>query len=363
MRIEALTFLRFFAALVVVVFHYGRGTGLSRLAHPLMISGSQMVTFFFVLSGFVLMVSYCGRGGLTLGKFYRARMARIAPIYWVALLWSVLALGQPPIWRDLLLHTAGLQAWVPGHVYQLNFPGWSISVEAFFYASFPLLLLLVRKHRPSPRMLLGSACLLWLLTQVALSWSLSQPGFSEDKRLWFDGVHFLPINHLASFVFGCAGGYAFLKRDPKQLHSGLASVTWSLLACAAIYAALKFSPQLQGAVGFQLAFKVSLLAPLFLGLIWSLARSDNALTRGLSARPLALLGEASYSLYILQTPLFISYRKLLLPHLGLSREVGFYVYLALLIGTSLLSLYLIERPARAFFMGSSKQARAPLPEA
>ena len=362
MRIEALTFLRFFAALVVVVFHYGRGTGLSRLAHPLMISGSQMVTFFFVLSGFVLMVSYHGRVGLSLGKFYRARLARIAPIYWVALLWSVLALGQSPIWRDLLLHATGLQAWVPGHVYQLNFPGWSISVEAFFYACFPLLLFLVQRKRPSPRALLGIAFALWLLTQVALSWSLSQPGYAQGKRVWFDAIHFLPINHLASFVLGCAGGYAFLKRPSKELHRGFASLAWSLLAFAAVFGALKFSPQMQSSLGFKLAFKVSLLAPLFLGLIWTLARSDNALTRGLSARPLALLGEASYSLYILQTPLSITYRKLLLPHLGLSRDMGFYVYLVLLIGTSILSLYLIERPARALLMGRPKPARAALPK-
>jgi len=57
-RIQALTFIRFFAAFVVVVFHYGRESRLAQLSFPLMECGPEMVTFFFVLSGFVLMVAY-----------------------------------------------------------------------------------------------------------------------------------------------------------------------------------------------------------------------------------------------------------------------------------------------------------------
>ena len=77
-RIESLTFLRFVAAFIVVVFHFGRSTGLAQIARPAIISGPQMVTFFFVLSGFVLMVAYYPRN-VTSATFYLARFARIAP--------------------------------------------------------------------------------------------------------------------------------------------------------------------------------------------------------------------------------------------------------------------------------------------
>ncbi len=346
MRIEALTFLRFFAALVVVVYHYGRGTGLSQLARPLMISGSQMVTFFFVLSGFVLLVSQPEGRRQGLGAFYRARIARIVPIYWVALFWAMLALWKWPGPVDFFLHASFLQAWVPGHVYQLNFPAWSVSVEAFFYASFPLFLFWLRRRRPAVGSYLALTLGLWLLTQVALAQSFEFPAQGSLPRRAFDAYHFLPINHLCSFLLGTAGGYAFQATQAKPRAKGIASVLWILLSFLLIYGALRFGPRLQENLGVHLAQRVSFLAPLFLACIWSLARADNPLTRGLSLSPLVLLGEASYSLYILQTPALISYRKWLAPHLGLGRDGSFYLYLSLLILLSILTMYLIERPAR-----------------
>ncbi|MBT3880231.1 MAG: hypothetical protein HON76_21990 [Candidatus Scalindua sp.] len=58
MRVEILTFFRFIAAVIVVIFHFGRdATGFSGV----LIAGPQMVTFFLVLSGFVMTLSYLNK--------------------------------------------------------------------------------------------------------------------------------------------------------------------------------------------------------------------------------------------------------------------------------------------------------------
>jgi peptidoglycan/LPS O-acetylase OafA/YrhL len=47
MRVEALTFFRFFAAMIVVIYHYGQNTKLAGMFYPFITSGPQMVTFFY----------------------------------------------------------------------------------------------------------------------------------------------------------------------------------------------------------------------------------------------------------------------------------------------------------------------------
>jgi hypothetical protein len=77
-NIPALTSLRFFAALVVVFFHYN----LVRPLSPLSLGdfGYRAVTFFFVLSGFILAYAHgIPNGGLNvpLKTFIKARLVRI----------------------------------------------------------------------------------------------------------------------------------------------------------------------------------------------------------------------------------------------------------------------------------------------
>jgi len=346
MRIESLTFLRFFAAFVVVVYHHGKGTALADWARPLMVSGPQMVTFFFVLSGFVLMISQHGREGQPWRRFYLARLARIAPVYWFAIPFAYLAnrWSQDISPGEVLLHASFLQSWVPAHVYKLNIPAWSVSVEAFFYLVFPVLAFGLRNVRV--RSLLLMAAGLWALTQVGLTMALANGLYDRQDVLWRSAFQYLPINHLCSFVLGIAGGRAFVLRKSLEPKRGLLPLLACLVACAAIFWVLRYKWYIKSLVGMELPFAVSLMAPLFLALIWTLARSNNPLTRLLSLKPLVLLGEASYSLYILQNPVIYGFRRFVYPYLDSSKEAKFYVYLVGLVLISIASLYLIERPGR-----------------
>ncbi|HEX2654619.1 MAG TPA: hypothetical protein VHN11_13330 [Xanthobacteraceae bacterium] len=97
--IAPLTSLRFFAAMVVVIFHYN----LTRAIVPVPVTdfGYEAVTFFFVLSGFILAYAHgVPRAALNIGpkEFFAARLARICPAYYVGFLLVVLLLSPPAFW-------------------------------------------------------------------------------------------------------------------------------------------------------------------------------------------------------------------------------------------------------------------------
>src|SRR5215472_5538849 len=127
-RLPAVTSLRFFAAFHVALFHMKEMrilTGPNWLTSFAGI-GYVGVSFFFVLSGFILVYTYEGRN-IELGNFWQTRFARIYPAYIFSLLltfpffyWGALKLHVPffafasdHFWLTTLLVLLLLQAWVP----------------------------------------------------------------------------------------------------------------------------------------------------------------------------------------------------------------------------------------------------------
>lgn len=167
-HLRSLTSLRFLAAALVVLYHCGVQSS-PDLTQPYaaLRFGFLGVTFFFVLSGFVLVWS--ARDGDTVGGFYRRRFARVWPLHALTLLLAVLLVAlslverrwEGPPWA-FALNLALLQAW-SGDVdviYGFNGVSWSLSAEAVFYALFPLLLLRARRHGPVATIAGGVALLL-----------------------------------------------------------------------------------------------------------------------------------------------------------------------------------------------------------
>jgi peptidoglycan/LPS O-acetylase OafA/YrhL len=164
--LESLTGLRFVAAGGVLLDHTHSFFIGTAVFGPLGVEG---VSFFFMLSGFVLTWSCAD---LSVREYARRRFARIYPIYALAVLLSfaVLALwsnahavqdlgGQTPLdtVRMLLL----VQMWVPGNLTSgIDGPTWTLSVEAFFYLLFPLLVAWCRRLSPRSRRLLAAALIL-----------------------------------------------------------------------------------------------------------------------------------------------------------------------------------------------------------
>src|SRR5262249_25395435 len=153
-RLDALTSLRFFAAMHVVLFHM-RVTGILA-GGPWWFQnfasiGYVGVNFFFVLSGFILVSTSAGPS-LEPRNFWQARFARISPAYLVSLIVSApffffavrhltlpfFSWSKDHLVLASILTVCLIQSWLPQAALTWNSVCWSFSVAAFFYSVFPL---------------------------------------------------------------------------------------------------------------------------------------------------------------------------------------------------------------------------------
>ena len=348
MQINQITFTRFIAALSVVFFHYGSHTLPSSLPwlKESITAGPIAVNYFYVLSGFIMAIAYYQINTakpLSKKRYWVARFARIYPVYLVALLLMAVAsfsdLGQKPL--AFPLHLTMLQAWLPGYPMTLNNPGWSLSVEAFFYLCFPFLLALIYRTGLKYLALVAVAC--WIITQYFLLTSINSAEYVANSLL-HDFVYYNPLMHINAFLAGLVCGVLFKQNADKLTAT---KPMWLASSLILIVLLLEFRPWIESAIGFNIAYTNGLIAPAFLLFIWLLASSQGRVQRWLSHPALVLLGEASFSLYILQKPVFGIYNKILEKKLNLGDTADFYIALILLLIISIASYKLFETPVRS----------------
>ena len=339
-RLHGLTGLRFFAAAWVFAYHFlvltvqGAPWWLARAQN----AGHAAVSLFFVLSGFVLAYNYAAPiadGRVTRARFFWLRLARVWPLYaLVALVEIPLALhaGIAParIGAATAADVVGLQAWIPAITFVGNTPGWSVSVELFFYAAFPWLALVAAGGR-HPRLVISDSI---LATLAAAATPALVPATSGVATFLKCG----PLLRLPEFVVGVALGRAFVARR-TPLSPAAANALAALASIAVVVLVLA-----SGAVPRY--FLHALLLPAFALLLWAVASGG---ARVLGAGPLALLGEASYGLYLMQIPLFQALDGKYEWSLG--HMLGFF---ALLVAVSILVHFSVEKPAQRWLV-----ARAP----
>jgi peptidoglycan/LPS O-acetylase OafA/YrhL len=309
-EIAQLTSLRFFAALIVLMYHVGARQAPPWLPHITtgwFASGLEAVAFFFVLSGFVLSYAYSDSHNATrqivTATFLKARFARLAPTYYLGLLialpamiYSTFISGLTPLLEfasGLVLVPLFLQSWFPPASLAWNMPSWSLSVEFFFYVMFPALIGLAR--RVSVRNLFFFAAVLAAFTaalhQLAI-FHLAAERPAADVLARFS--HYFPPLHIGEFVFGFALARLFIccqKLSPRAcdvLFVACSLVVGSLLGLRGTL------PEWTRWYGF--------LIPIFGALVYFTASSRLA-AKLLGGRWLVLLGEASYPLYILHMPI------------------------------------------------------------
>jgi peptidoglycan/LPS O-acetylase OafA/YrhL len=218
----------------------------------------------------------------------------------------------------------------------------ALSVEAFFYLCFPFLLAWVYKAGTKP--LIIFTVIIWIVTQVVLLDQLNSSSYAP-KSLLHDFIYYNPLMHLNSFLAGILCGI-YLKRNPDSYENQKNNTFLVLLSLGIIFILIWSRPYLEELLGMKLAFTNGLLAPAFLLFIVLLARNESRISKILSYSGLVLLGEASYSLYILQKPVHGIYDKIIVPRLELSETMHFYVFLFILIIVSILSYKIFETPMR-----------------
>lgn len=234
------------------------------------------VDIFFVISGFVMTITTCGRS-ITPLKFYLRRIVRIVPLYWilttVVVIITLAAPGLAETSAFSLRHILLSYVFIPtphpvvGGMYPPLILGWTLNYEMFFYLLFGLALLLPERIRY--RAMLGALVLL------ALSGLLDPPANTL--------LSFYASDIILEFGFGVLIALAFRKgrTAPRQ-------VGWLLVVAGAALLAAPLTD-----IGIRAVFWGVPAAMIVFGAL-SIERT-SAIPEYRAAH---LLGDASYSIYL-----------------------------------------------------------------
>jgi peptidoglycan/LPS O-acetylase OafA/YrhL len=329
---DFLYLLRFIAAVLVVIKHY------SPIRNVVINQGGEAVTFFFVLSGFILVVAYSEQ--IKLHKFdkvnfYLRRFARIYPLYLLALLLTLVyhffvQNGHTHLAQKLPFEAIMLQTWFfPGSI---NYPAWSVSCEIFFYVTFPFYIIKLNEYPLKPLVfLIISAFIVTFGVSCAL-YFMSFPFLRSDLIEGYLLYH--PILKFPIFLTGNLLGIMYL----RNIHvPNMILTTLFVVGCFCIY--LWSLNQINLALSLkQFGFVLTYVA-----LIITLLQNPNFSTKYLSHKSFILLGDISYGVYLLQYPIY-SFSLLFADKL--SSNVHFIIYLMLLILVSYFTYQYFEKPLR-----------------
>jgi len=347
--LKALTGLRCFAAINIVLFHFSDPKWFGFLA-PVVNAGFISVSYFILLSGFVLAYNYQERarnGELDRKRFWEARFTRIYPIYFLSLLLSLNLLSgeyhahtKAMFWTGVALTPLLLQGFVPAVATFLNTPAWTMSAEAAYYVIFPWVAKWKRPQRMTPHLMKMTG--VWALGLVpgALYIAFRPDGIAHPDRWsygpWLSALKYTPYTHVFGFVFG-----VMLADVDRMIERTARLRLWlGIFGFGGIYALLS--------MGSLIPYPIihdGLLMPLFGCIILGLA-GENPLAYALGVRPLVFVGEASYCLYLLHFNLWnIIHGSHVLEATGLIRFDPWISYV-LLIVLAICALYFIEKPAQ-----------------
>jgi peptidoglycan/LPS O-acetylase OafA/YrhL len=287
MRLHSLTGLRAVGAGLVFFNHFGDlfHDHFSWFVNRSLTSGRCGVSFFFILSGFVL--TWSARSRDTPGSFYWRRFARIFPAHAVAWGLAVAILTWQGV-HALDLRSLGsllqLQAWFPDPAWHFagNAVAWSLSCEAFFYLLFPALIPSVERlgRHGRRRVALGLLALAFAVPTVTqLLWG------PVSSSTWlpyvFPGVRFI------EFALGIVVATALLRGELPRIPVRAAYVSGALGLVAMQWLPVSWVPV------------ASMIVPFTLILV-ARAQADRAGEASIfSGRVWVRLGEWSFAFYLL----------------------------------------------------------------
>lgn len=370
-KLDALTGLRALAALAVFAQHFLRLMDIKANVGPI---GGVAVSFFFVLSGFILVYVYQGRlTSSTTPKFYFTRFARIWPLHIVCLLliaWltpKFLPASDWP-WFRTLAHWSLLQSWYPtaNWIHCYNGVAWTISTEAFFYLMFPLLLL------GTPRQFSIKYACLFLLTFGGMIWMAATIAPVSSIKSVANAsleptniVQFFPPFRLLEFMTGMAAGMIFRARTSAPPTGVKSTKRWWTTTRATLLETvlLAFSIgsfQLLYACGlFRYLYTFETVGPALVywssfsggmffhaAVIYAFARSAGLVSRFFGSRVMVFLGEISFAFYMIHYSLIMFIKREF--WIGTNFSIVYFAALALVLslGVSAWLYCFVEVPAK-----------------
>ena len=356
-QLPALTGLRTLLACNIVLFHFTPPH--MGVLYPVINNSYVFVGFFILLSGFVLAYNYGDRPQLSKRSFWRARFARLYPIYLLSLVISFGMLATE--WHSrshgdfvtgAVLTPLMLQGWSPELATFWNTVAWTLSCEAALYFAFPWLVRL-----PWPKstgrlvaLLLG----IWALGLVPHTvYMLTNPDHiagSIDRYssgYWLRALKYTPLAYLCTFLAGM-----ILAKLQARMTLTQRQRTW--IACASLSVLAVFFATAVAHVPYILMHG-GLLVPLFGALTVGLS-GQNFIASAFAWKPIELLGQASYALFLLHFNFINMLRTYHVPERLHLAAYDPWVSYAATLALAVSAMYLVERPARRAILGQRKPA-------
>lgn len=306
-RIPSLDGLRAISILLVFVAHAGLEN---------VVPGGLGVTIFFFLSGFLITTllrsEYEKNGFVSLRHFWLRRVLRILPPFYVVFVGaSILSLILEPL-GTLTWHAIAAQVfhftnyWIIWHGYEGQPMGtgvyWSLAVEEHFYLLFPLIYIGMQKLNLKNR---NQALLLWGMCAIVLIWrcvlvlKFNTPTYR---------TYMATDTRVDSILFGCA--LAVWNNPVRDLSAHSRQQWWKFLG--PLGGALLLASLLVRDDVFRETIRYSIqgiaLTALFIAAIQAYQRPPFS---WLNARPLVLIGELSYSIYLVHLTAIFALQQLL----------------------------------------------------
>lgn len=362
-EISELTSIRFFAALHVLLFHNFYTAGWAASGAPdwirsIISYGDLAVTFFFLLSGFIITYVYADEEGKVRGtkkKFYLARFSRIYPVYLFAFMLD-LPRGLSYFFetfetREAVLkicvsavaHLTMLQSWHPRLTPVWNSPAWSLSAEMFFYLIAPFAMRFLFKAK-------NNWTLMWILFLIPpvlyyAIWNFTSLQINHDPALLVLWRSF-PLLRSTEFLIGIFLGKLFIQEHwvIKLLKSNTiltGTFFWLSLLLSVLIISIKVDDH-------QKVIANTLLIPLFSMMILAIASVRVPLTQFLRSEFTISLGRASFAMYMIHVPMLF-YVDFLFKKLALGPGPTYFVgYLLLTISFSIILFKFLEQPLQRY---------------
>ena len=338
MRIEQLTFTRFLAAISIVIFHYGKKSFLFNNEYVSFIfdQANIGVSYFFMLSGFVMIIAYDNKK-IGVFDYLKNRLARIYPVYFLAIVLLIPIKIQQFSKTDILLNVTMLQSWFPNKALTVNFVGWSLCVEMFFYILFPFLL---NKVYSKTKLKFNFIWIVsfWIVSQIVFHFIIFK--IISPKIYSITDIRYHPLMHVNEFLVGNLAGLIFIHKFQFCKKNYLPFILFFLIALLLL---LKFPTRLD--------YHNGLMAVIFIPLILFISSSTNKITKIFCNKGFVFLGEISFGIYLYQDviwTLFTDFR--IKKYLHINKEAddtnSFMLRLFFLILISAISYLYIEKPMR-----------------
>ncbi|MDP1723428.1 MAG: acyltransferase [Alphaproteobacteria bacterium] len=359
-KIDQLTSLRFFAAFMIVIHHSNGLFGI----HYSGINLGQGVSFFFVLSGFILTYVYPNLNTWTeIKQFLKARIARIVPAYIASFLIAIALISFPWDIKTAIAHLLMIQSWIPSsnYYFSYNAVAWSVSTEFFFYLAFPLLL--YKWNNTWFIKLIISGIVLIILVLISNACQLSvyeKPG--NDLTVTEHGLIYInPLSRIFEFIIGMSIAFLYKKRTIKKNYipflATICEISSIILCAVFMYntnyivnwsRALKLGPALdQWIVHCGSVFVFGLL-------IYLIAQGRGKVSKILCNPFFVLLGEISFSMYLTHQTLLTIYRGKISYFADFPNPITFSIFISILLSLSFLIWACIEMPGRRYILGYKK---------